>query len=70
MIWIPRVSDELPRLVRDDVLRYEEARVEALDVFKRLRWIVGDGRLRDGGIRDEEARYRSVEDVAVEIVGG
>jgi hypothetical protein len=52
------------------VLRYEEARVEALDFFERLRWIVGDGRLCDGGIRGEETRYWSLEDVAVKIVGG
>jgi hypothetical protein len=70
MTWVPQISDELPRLVHDDVLRYEEARVKALDVFEHLRWVVGDGRLCDGGVRGEEARYRSIENVAVEIVGG
>jgi hypothetical protein len=44
--------------------------VKALNVLERLRGVVGDGRLRDGGVRGEEARNRSVEDVAVEIVSG
>ncbi len=30
--WVPWVSDKLPRLVRDDMLRDEEASVKALDV--------------------------------------
>jgi hypothetical protein len=70
MFRVPRIFDELPCLVRDDVLRYEEVRVEALDVFERLRRVVGDGRLRGGGIRGEKSRYWTVEDVAVKIVGG
>jgi hypothetical protein len=44
--------------------------VKALNVFECLRGVVGDGRLRDGGVWREEARNRSVENVAVEIVGG
>ncbi len=44
--------------------------MKALDVLERLRGVVGDGRLRDGGVRCKEARNRSVENVAIEIVGG
>ncbi len=67
---IPGIPYELPRLVRDDVLRYEEAGMKALDVFECLRGVVGDGRLRDGGIWRKEAWNRSIECVAIEIVGG
>jgi hypothetical protein len=52
------------------VFRYEEAGVKALNVFECLRGVVGDGRLRDGGVWRDEAWNRSVENVAVEIVGG
>ncbi len=44
--------------------------MDALDVFERLGGVVGDGRLRDGGIWRKEAWNRSIEGVAVEIVGG
>ncbi len=70
MFLIPWIPDKLPRLVRDDVFWYEEAGVKALNVFECLRGVVGDGRLRDGGVWREEAQNRSVEYVAVEIVGG
>ncbi len=70
MFLIPWIPDELPRLVRNDVFWYEEAGVKALDVFECLRGVIGDGRLRDDGVWREEARNRSNECVAVEIVGG
>ncbi len=44
--------------------------MKALNVLERLRGVAGDGHLRDGRVRGEEARYRTVENVAVEIVGG
>jgi hypothetical protein len=44
--------------------------MKALNVLECLRGVAGDGRLRDGGVWGEEARYRTVEYVAVEIVGG
>ncbi len=64
------INTQLHKIVRDDVFWYEEAGVEALNVFERLRRVVGDGRLPDGGVWCKEARNRSVENVAVEIVGG
>ncbi len=70
MSSIPWIPDELPRLVCDDVFRYEEASVKALNVLERLRRVAGNGRLRDGGVRGEEARNRTVENVAIKIVGG
>ncbi len=44
--------------------------MKALNVLERLHGVAGDGRLRDGGVWGEETRYRTIENVAVEIVGG
>jgi hypothetical protein len=65
---IPWVTDESPGFVGRDVLRHEEAGVEALDVFEGLPRVTGDGGLRQSRVGCEESRHRSVEGVAVEIV--
>jgi hypothetical protein len=65
---IPWVADETPGFVCQDVLRHEEARVEALDVLEGLPRVAGDGGLRQRRVGREEPRHRSVEGIAVEVI--
>jgi hypothetical protein len=65
---VPWVPDESPGFVCREVLRHEEAGVEALDVLEGFRRVTGDGGLRQDGVGCEEPRHRTVEDIAIEIV--
>ncbi len=68
-VVLPRVSHKAPSLGRGDVLRYEEAGVDALQVFESLRGVASEGSpclVRLGG---EKPRHGAAQGGAVEVVG-
>ena len=67
---IPRVTHEVPGVFGRDVLGDGHAGVDTLDVFEGLAGVGVDGGLGRRGVEGEEARNRSVQPVAIEVVAG
>jgi hypothetical protein len=68
-VVLPRVSHEAQSLGRGDVLRYEEAGVDALQVLEGLRGVALEGSPRLVRLGGEEPRHGAAQGGAVEIVG-
>jgi hypothetical protein len=67
---IPRISDEVPRLRRRDVLSHEEPREDALQVLEGLDRVAVEGLQGLARVCREEPRYRAADGGAVEIFRG
>ncbi len=68
-VVLPRVSHEAPSLCRGDVLRYEEAGVDALQVLEGLRGVALEGSPCLVQLGGEKPRHGAAQGGAVEIVG-